>query len=184
MRRPFSERETNRKTRRKFEETAGISLTSLVDVLTILLVFLIKNVSMETQKYAVPNNMRFPVTMEKRDLLENKGTTIIQVYTDKILIGEEGTYFGTLQEFESSQTKREDILRYLQFTAQEITKDKDAEGNPKTPAALLIQADKAIPCWYVTELVKLGTSAYFEYIYFATLLESDWLVKSKLATSG
>jgi hypothetical protein len=32
--------------------------------------------------------------------------------------------------------------------------------------------------------VSLGTSSFYEYIYFATLLETDWLEKSKSNTSG
>ncbi|MBW6513571.1 MAG: biopolymer transporter ExbD [Candidatus Syntrophosphaera sp.] len=174
----------NRRVRRKLETTAELSIISLVDILTILLVFLIKNVSMEAQKYTMPNNMTFPVTMQKHDLLENKGTTVIQVYTDKILVGEEGLYFGSLEEFAADDVKRDEILRYLQVTAQEIIRDTDETGRPKTPAALLIQADRSIPCWYITELVKLGTSSYHEYIYFATLLESDWLQRSRSASSG
>lgn len=174
----------NRRIRRKFDTGKELSIVSLVDILTILLVFLIKNVSLEAQKYTMPNNMEFPVTMEKHDLLGNKGTTVIQVYPDRILIGDEGLYFGTLEEFASDQEKRSDILRYLQVTAQETLSEKDEYGMPLTPAALLIQADKSIPCWYITELVKLGTSSYYEYIYFATLLETDWLEQTKSATSG
>lgn len=171
----------NRKVRRKFDYGEGLSIISLVDILTILLVFLIKNVSLEGQKYSVPSQMQFPVTMQKRDLLENKGTTVIQIYPNRIMIGDKGQ-FGTLEEFETNSKKREDILQYLRYTAEEITREKDANGNPKTPAALLIQADRSIPCWYITEFVKLGTSSYYEYIYFASLLESDWLNKSKSAT--
>ncbi|MCB5224979.1 MAG: biopolymer transporter ExbD [Candidatus Cloacimonadaceae bacterium] len=174
----------NRKVRRKFPESSGLSIISLVDILTILLVFLMKNVSMEVQKHTMPNNMTFPVTMEKRDLLENKGTTLVQIYPDRILLGEQGIYFGTLQEFASDQNKREAIFNYLQNTALEILADKDDDGNPKTPTALLIQADKSIPCWYITEFVSLGTSSFHDYIYFATLLETDWLEKSKSITSG
>ena len=174
----------NRRVRRKFPEGSRLSIISLVDILTILLVFLLKNVSMEVQKQSMPNNMTFPVTMEKRDLLENKGTTVVQIYPDRILLGEQGILFGSLEEFASDPEKRTDILAYLQSTAEEILKDKDAEGNSKTPTALLIQADKTIPCWYITEFVSLGTSSYYEYIYFATLLETDWLEKSKSNTSG
>ncbi|MDD3464868.1 MAG: biopolymer transporter ExbD [Candidatus Cloacimonetes bacterium] len=176
-------KDTNRPVRRKFKEGTPLSITSLVDILTILLVFLLKNVSMEVQKLTMPNNMTFPVTMEKRDLLENKGTTVVQIYPDRILLGEQGIYFGTLEEFASDPDKRTEILTYLQGTATEIVKTPDADGNPTT-TALLIQADKSIPCWYITEFVSLGTSSFYEYIYFATLLETDWLEKSKSNTSG
>lgn len=174
----------NRKVRRKFAEGNKMSIISLVDILTILLVFLIKNVSLDVQKYSMPNNMTYPVTMQKRDLLENKGTTVIQIYPDQIFLGEQGIRFGSLDEFSSDPTKRNEILTYLQATALETMKDVDEEGKPKTPTALLIQADKSIPCWYITEFVSLGTSSYYEYIYFATLLETDWLEKSKSNTSG
>jgi hypothetical protein len=173
----------NRRVRRKFPDGTPLSIISLVDILTILLVFLLKNVSMEVQKQTMPNNMTFPVTMQKRDLLENKGTTVVQIYPDRILLGEQGIYFGSLEEFASDPDKRTEILSYLQSTATEIVKTSDASGNP-TPTALLIQADKSIPCWYITEFVSLGTSSFYEYIYFATLLETDWLEKSKSNTSG
>ncbi|HRT59461.1 MAG TPA: biopolymer transporter ExbD [Candidatus Syntrophosphaera sp.] len=176
-------KDTNRRVRRKFKEGTPLSIISLVDILTILLVFLLKNVSMEVQKLTMPNNMTFPVTMEKRDLLENKGTTVVQIYPDRILLGEQGIYFGSLEEFASDPDKRTEILTYLQSTATEIVKTPDADGNPTT-TALLIQADKSIPCWYITEFVSLGTSSFYEYIYFATLLETDWLEKSKSNTSG
>lgn len=174
----------NRRVRRKFSEGTSLSIISLVDILTILLVFLMKNVSMEVQKHTMPNNMTFPVTMEKRDLLENKGTTLVQIYTDRILLGEQGLYFGTLEEFAGDWEKREAIFNYLKNTATEILAEKDEYGNPITPTALLIQADKSIPCWYITEFVSLGTSSYHDYIYFATLLETDWLEQSKSKTSG
>ncbi len=184
MSRSLNSRNLNRRVRRKFPEGTKMSILSLVDILTILLVFLIKNVTMEVQKQTVPNNMTFPVTMQKRDLLENKGTTVVQIYPDRILLGEQGIHFGSLEEFDSDPTKREQILKYLQTTAEETLKDVDADGKPKTPTALLIQADKSIPCWYITQFVSLGTSSFYEYIYFATLLETDWLEKSKSNTSG
>ncbi len=174
----------NRRVRRKFPEGTKLSIISLVDVLTILLVFLLKNVTLEVQKHTMPNNMNFPVTMQKRDLLENKGTTVVQIYPDRILLGEQGIYFGSLEEFSSVPQKRNEILTFLQATALETLANVDEAGNPKTPTALLIQADKSIPCWYITEFVSLGTSSFYEYIYFATLLETDWLEQSKSITSG
>lgn len=160
----------------------SLSIISLVDILTILLVFLLANVSVEGQKFTQPNRMAFPVSMKKRDLLEKKGTTVVQIYPDRILIGDRGIYFGTLNEFANDPVKRTEILKYLQTTALQILEDKDESGNPRTPPTLLIQADRAIPCWYITEFVSLGTSAYYEYIYFATLLDANWFQHSVLST--
>ncbi len=172
----------NRKIRHKFEDVPALSITSLVDVLTILLVFLIQNVSMEGQKITMPNNMRFPVTMTKPDLQNESGTTVLQVYPNRILIGELGTEFGSLQDFRSNPKKRVELLSYLRYTASETLKNKDEYGNPITQTALLIQADRSIPCFYITELVKLGTSSSFDFIYFATLLDQEWLNRGNTAS--
>lgn len=178
------ELEHNRKDRHKFEDWQRLTLTSLVDILTILLVYLVKNVSMEVQKVTMPSNMQFPVTMTKGELLGNKGTTLIQIYPDRILVGDKGLEFGTLTEFRTNPEKRLDILRYLKGTAAGIEQLKDEQGNRTTSTALLIQADRSIPCWYITELFKLGTDSDFEYIYFATLVDKDWLNRSQLAKGG
>jgi len=50
----------------------SLSIISLIDILTILLVFLLANVTVEGQKFTQPNRMTFPVSMKKRDLLEKK----------------------------------------------------------------------------------------------------------------
>ena len=175
----------SRKVRRKYETWQGLSITSLVDILTILLVFLLKNVSMEVQRISIPGNMEFPVTMAQRDLMDNKGTTLIQIFKDRILIGEEDYYdFGTPQEFKAQKAKREAIKRYLTLTAAEILKEKDAEGKPVNTTALLIKADRSIPCEYITALVKYGTDAKYQLIYFAALIDQNWLQQSKQLTGS
>ena len=49
--------------RKKDEDINGLSITSLLDVLTILLVFLMKNVSMEAVKINELPDMKYPTTM-------------------------------------------------------------------------------------------------------------------------
>ncbi|MDP2173608.1 MAG: biopolymer transporter ExbD [Candidatus Cloacimonadaceae bacterium] len=166
-----SDKET-RRVRQKFEEVKGLSITSLLDVLTIILVFLIKNVSMEAQKIAVPDNMQFPTTMQTDVLTEQQSTTIVKMYPDRVLIGTENTYFGTLQDLVEDQGKRSKILEYLQLLAQQIMEHPD-----KNEPCLLVQADASIPVQYVTTMVQLGTSSYYKYIYFSTLKDTDWLKK-------
>jgi biopolymer transport protein ExbD len=57
-----------RKVRRKFTDAAFLSITSLLDILTIILVFLVKNVSMEAQRMTVPENMSLPTTITNQDV--------------------------------------------------------------------------------------------------------------------
>jgi hypothetical protein len=181
----INSKKANRRVRRKFDEISQLSIVSLVDVLTILLVFLIKNVSMEAQKLTVPDNMNFPTIMKQRDLLSNKGTTVIKVFPDMIKIGDEDLYFGKPEDLLNDPGKRTEILKYLQTTAQSILEKRDANGKPMNlETALLIQADRSILCEYITTLVDIGTSSYYQYIYFANLLDKDWLEKSKPSSNG
>jgi biopolymer transport protein ExbD len=171
--------QSNRRVRTLLEEAKGLSITSLLDVLTIILVFLIKNVSMEAQKIAVPDNMNFPTTMMTEALSEKAGTTIVKIYPDRILIGTDNLYFGTLDDLENNAEKRENIMKFLQSTALGIL-----ESPTNNETVLLIQADNSIPCQHITTMVALGTSSYYQYVYFATLQETDWLARLKQSTSG
>lgn len=45
-----SSNKSERRVRKKFEEAKGLSITSLMDVLTIILVFLVKNISTDVIK--------------------------------------------------------------------------------------------------------------------------------------
>jgi hypothetical protein len=39
----------------------------------------------------------------------------------------------------------------------------------KAVAALMIQADEAVPCQYISEIVSIGMASHFTNIYFSTL---------------
>ncbi|MBM4404484.1 MAG: biopolymer transporter ExbD [Candidatus Cloacimonetes bacterium] len=168
-------KKSSRAIRRKFPDVGGLSITSLLDILTIMLVFLIKNVSVDAQRVTVPENMIFPPTITNDELLDNGVTIVVKLYQDRILLGNSNLNAGTLADLVGNKTKREMIFKYMKDEAVRIINlDKD---KTKFKPCLLIQADKEIPVQYVTELIKLSAGAYFENIYFSTL-EEDWL-KSK-----
>lgn len=163
-----------RKVRRKFFETANLSVTSLLDILTIILVFLIKNVSMEAQKMTVPENMSLPTTITNQELIDNGLTVLVKIYPDRILIGTDNLKAGTLQQLVEDAETREVIYNYMQHEASQIAKLNTRKGTNYQPC-LLIQADKQIPCQYITQLVKIGAGASFANIYFSTLQDQNWL---------
>ena len=84
MNQPKYSRDLKHLVPKKPRDEWNLSIISLVDILTILLVFLLANVSVEGQKFSQPNRMTFPVSMKKRDLLEKKGTMVVQLYPDRI----------------------------------------------------------------------------------------------------
>lgn len=172
----FEGTKQTRRVRRKFDDVAGLSITSLLDVLTIILVFLIKNVSMEAQKVTIPDNMRFPTTITNEKLIAQAGTYVVKMYPDQILLGTDGVPFGSLKDILENETKRQQIFDYLKYEADLIWK-QDKNNEP----CLLIQADEQIPCQYVSEMVRIGTQASYQYIYFSTLEDATWFANQAVA---
>lgn len=166
-----------RRTRKKFPDEAALSITSLLDVLTIILVFLIKNVSMEAQKISVPENMALPTTITNQELIDNGLTVLVKVYPDRVMIGTDNLNAGSIQNLIEDQKTREIIFNFMRNEANQITDMNKKRGTNYQPC-LLIQADKQISCQYITQLVKIGAGASFANIYFSTLQDPGWLQAS------
>ena len=81
--------------RKKDELQKGLSITSLLDVLTIILVFLMKNVSMEAVKISELPDMRYPTTITTDALMENPMVTPVKLYTDRVELGIDNLFLGT-----------------------------------------------------------------------------------------
>jgi biopolymer transport protein ExbD len=112
-------RETNRKVRRKVTKAKKLNITSLTDVLTILLVFLIKNVSMEVQRVTVPPNMKFPTTMSNEELQKDTNVVVLKVYADtdtergRILLGADNINVGSLEQLVNYTGTRKNLFEFL-----------------------------------------------------------------------
>jgi biopolymer transport protein ExbD len=169
-----SSNKENRRVRIVKEKLKPLSITSLLDILTIILVFLIKNVSMEAQRVTVPESMQFPTTITTEQLTEEMNPTVIKVYPDRILIGADNLEFGTPDQLLGDLDKRTAIYDYLAILT------KNVEEHPtKNVACLLVQADETIESRVISELVEVGANAYFKFIYFSTLQDSQWLENAR-----
>jgi len=157
-----------RKEKKKPSRTNEINLTSLIDVLTILLVFLIKNVSMDAQKNNSPEGMKLVESITNESLIENGKTIVIKVFPKQILFGVESIPVGTLEDFATNTTIRNRLLNMLSEQSERIK----AQNSDEIPS-LLIQADRTIPCMYITEFIKLSSRSSFSNIYFSTILASE-----------
>jgi biopolymer transport protein ExbD len=146
-----------------------LNITSLVDILTILLVFLIKNVNMTTQAISQPKGLIFPTTLTQEEYDEAKTRTLlVKVYPDIIYVGTDNTPVGTLQQIVNDQNTRENLKSYLEAEVEELIR-----ANPDLSPLLIIQADYSIPCQIITELVYIAAKAKFSNIYFASKHDSD-----------
>lgn len=170
---------TFRRVRRKVEDAKGLSITSLLDALTIILVFLIKNVSFDSVKLSSEKDIRYPTTITNDLLREKAEATSVKVFTDKILLGNESLNFGNPRDLLENPDKRKAIFQFLEMEAHAIYANNPAD----VEACLVIQADNFIPCSYISEIIKIGTSVGYTHIYFATLQDTDWLQKETLAAA-
>ncbi|MCK4653599.1 MAG: biopolymer transporter ExbD [Candidatus Cloacimonetes bacterium] len=152
--------------RKKGNKTKDLNITSLIDILTILLVFMIKNISMDATQKNQPEGMLLPTTITRNELIESGKAVFVKIYTDKILYGAENIPVGSLQDFITRQDTRQSLLRILQMEARSIT-------SVNSQPCLLILADKELPCRYITEFIKFSAQAAFANIYFSTIHTDD-----------
>lgn len=152
--------------RKKGNKTKDLNITSLIDILTILLVFMIKNISMDAAQKNAPEGMLLPTTITKNELVASGQAIIVKLYPDKILFGKENILVGSTQDFITATSVRQTLLRFLQYEAKSI------KDNANVPC-LLIQADKELECRYITEFIKFSAQSAFANIYFSTIHTDD-----------
>ena len=148
--------------RKRGNKTKDLNITSLIDILTILLVFMIKNISMDAAQKNAPEGMILPTTVTINELIESGKAVYLKIYPDKILYGAESIEVGSLQDFLNKPEIRNSLLRLLQMEARAIT-------STSNKPCLLIQADKELPCRYITEFIKFSAQASFANIYFSAI---------------
>jgi biopolymer transport protein ExbD len=154
-----------------------MSIVSLLDILTILLCFLLRSVSTDAQRMTVPANMSLPTTITNQELIENGLTVVIRVYPDRVLVGTDNLPAGKPEQLVDESNTREIIFNYMKHEAAQINRMNTKSKTSYQPC-LLIQADKQIPCLYITQLIKIAAGASFANIYFSTLQDQNWLQKS------
>ncbi len=155
-----------------------LNITSLIDILTILLVFLLKNVSMDAAKNKPPKSMLLPPTATNEQLIEDGRTVVIKVYPDQILYGMDAVYVGSLDDLMNNPSTRKALEGHLLLDKESII-DNDNDAVP----CILLQVDKSVKCSYVTELFKVSGKAGYVNIYFSTLYESNLTDKYRGSTS-
>jgi len=147
---------------KKSHAVKDLNITSLIDILTILLVFMVKNISMDASQKSSPEGMLLPTVITADKLIESGQAVVVKIYPDRILYGTENTNVGSLQDFMTKRRIRATILGFLKLEAEEIT-------NSGNKPCLLIQADKNLDCKYITEFIRFSAGAAFANIYFSAI---------------
>jgi len=156
-----------RKRRSKGSKVSELDITSLVDILTILLLFLIQSVSVTAQSSAVAVGVDPPKTITTDELKKNGQTVVIIFKQNKIAVAGnsmEAMSFGDLfAQNQIAKTKRKGLFNFLQIQAGKISK-RESNNVP----LMLIQADKKTQCKYINNFIKYSALSGFADIYFAT----------------
>lgn len=158
-----------RTSKRKLQKAKALNITSLIDILTILLIFLIQDVSMTAQKNDPPKGMTLPETATVDSLMENAFPILIKVFgrspetyaNGQILFGTESRVVGDLDAFITDEGVRLAMLGMLQEASEMI---KNADNEP----IILIQADNNVENRYISEIVAACAAGKFENIYFSS----------------
>ncbi|MCD4828726.1 MAG: biopolymer transporter ExbD [Candidatus Cloacimonetes bacterium] len=165
-----------RTAKRRQPKAKNLNITSLIDILTILLIFLIQNVSMEAQKSNPPEGMELPSSASIDSLVTNGQVVIIKVYgknagtypDGQVLFGTSSTPVGNLDSFVNDPATRNAMLFLLKEQAAAIM----ASATDAIPV-ILIQADNNVENRYITEIVKVSGSGDFGNIYFSSIRAVD-----------
>lgn len=151
-----------KRSKRKKEIAKQLNITSLLDIMTILLVFMIKNVSMDVYQKDQPAGMLLPRSISKDELQERNQVLYVKIYPDRILYGSDNMKVGAPDELFSNQNMQNVLIEYLKKDAKYIKK------NNQKPS-ILIQADRQVQCKYITAFIKLSTRASIADVYFSTI---------------
>jgi|GEM_PF-186498 biopolymer transport protein ExbD len=165
-----------RKAKKRGQKAKALNITSLIDILTILLIFLIQNVSMEAQKVNPPEGMILPTSATIDTLVANGQVVIIKVYgkdpakyaNGQILFGTNSTSVGDLDTFMVDINTRNAMLNLLKEQAMAIK-----AGNSAAVPVILIQADDNVENRYITEIIKVSGTSDFSNIYFSSIRQTD-----------
>lgn len=170
---------------KKESQIKALSIVSLIDIMTILLVFLIKNVTSEAYRSTVPAGMKVPSINRDYDPLEHDAAAIVTVFPDSILVGEQAVSYGRIDALEKDTESKSRLLIYLKNKVADVEKkNKTVADSLQVEPVMLIRADKSIPCHFISELVRLGTTVEFKSIYFANAEDSQWMSGRKQNSGG
>jgi len=137
---------------RKRKRQARVPITSLMDALTIILIFLLVNYSDETDDRKMSDLIKLPVVYSKK--LENSAGDPNAL---KLVLAKNQVRLNdTVVEFESFEKERERILMDVAQALDEIVREGIEAGKPVT--RLSVQADGSIPYNYLDSIV-VGASA-------------------------
>jgi biopolymer transport protein ExbD len=137
-----------------------LNITSLMDALTIILIFLLVNYSEVTEDSELPNFIDLPTLSGKVDK-QTKINILVVIGENKIRIGKDRDI-----NFSNFKQQEESIMERVKKELENAKKEKDLDrklaetkegGKKEHLAKISIQADKKVPYYMIDAVVRASS---------------------------
>lgn len=154
----YEGRKRRRKTKMPGEDITALNLTAMMDMMTILLVFLVKSFATEPERITISDSLRPPKSSSAESM---KPAVTIMITAEEILV-EDRTVTRltdlTASELDSALIpKLQDALT----TKVDSLKDLEARGGRPFDGSLLVVAHKTTPYSILTTVLYTAGQAHF-----------------------
>jgi len=146
----------------KFAINTGLNLVSLMDIFTIILLFLLFNVSGEEEAITVPDIVRLPVSIAS---VKPVPVTTVYITGDSILVGDKKVA-DTQDVMKSDEPGIVSLENELIMQMSQDEQDTDKEGNRRK---IIIMGDKMIPFTILNKVMYTCSWAGYQTLSLAVI---------------
>ena len=146
----------------KFAINTGLNLVSLMDIFTIILLFLLFNVSGEEEAITVPDIVRLPVSIAS---VKPVPVTTVYITGDSILVGDKKVA-DTQDVIKSDEPGIGSLENELIMQMSQDEQDTDKEGNRRK---IIIMGDKMIPFTILNKVMYTCSWAGYQTLSLAVI---------------
>ena len=146
----------------KFAINTGLNLVSLMDIFTIILLFLLFNVSGEEEAITVPDIVRLPVSIAS---VKPVPVTTVYITGDSILVGDKKVA-DTQDVIKSDEPGIVSLENELIMQMSQDEQDTDKEGNRRK---IIIMGDKMIPFTILNKVMYTCSWAGYQTLSLAVI---------------
>ncbi len=155
---------------RERKKPEKLNITSLMDALTIILIFLLVNYSEVNEEKEIPDFIELP-KIEGKAKEASFGITLV-IGQDKIKIGKE-----QVVNFSNFEAEKEQILVQIKDELAILQKDhldRNIAANKKDDKIkLTVQADKDVPYLYIDEIIRGASELSLNYVDFVSMNKEE-----------
>ncbi len=146
----------------KFSMDTGLNLVSLMDIFTILLLFLLFHVSGEEETITVPDIVRLPVSAAS---VKPAPATTVYITGDSILLGDK-KIANTQDVIKSDEPGIDSLEKELII---QMSQDEQEAVKAGTPRKIIIMGDKMIPFTLLKKVMYTCSWAGYQTLSLAVI---------------